>query len=201
MFLCAFKVGGLHLPGCACEGQGAVQESDLSFHSLVPREQTPSTKFGSECKGKDPLDKTVVQTITTLVTFIKERKHNIFKSNIFISLCRWSLHYMYLLSLNIESVLKLGWDNVPWTYRSPTSAEDKSRCYPYNSTGFKAARKLSVLSPGLPTYFVILDRLSIPWNKRSCSSFICKMNKQHLSKSSGTEANSSVLKTTSVPPC
>lgn len=61
MSLCAFRVGDLHLPGCACEGQGAVQESDLSFQS-GPREQAQSTKFGSECKGKDPLDKTVVQT-------------------------------------------------------------------------------------------------------------------------------------------
>lgn len=60
MFLCAFRVGGLHLPGCACEGQGAVPESDLSFHSLVPREQIQSTKFGSEWEGKDPPNKTVV---------------------------------------------------------------------------------------------------------------------------------------------
>lgn len=52
MFLCAFRVGGLHLPWCACE--------DLSFHSLVPREQIQSTKFGSEWEGKDPPNKTVV---------------------------------------------------------------------------------------------------------------------------------------------
>lgn len=75
-----------------------------------------------------------------------------------------------------------------------TSTENKNRCCPYNSTGYKAPRKMSALSPGLPTFSCDSGQTLYTVGASSV-----KWGKQHSTKSFGVKkkqsSNTNVLKT------